>query len=144
MYVSCLKKKRVRNAEGWEKLETVERKVRPSGCYLLDAVVQVMDFGQKWTPGEIAGELEVPPGELSGAVRILTGLSLEAFATAYRLKRAEELLACTDLPLDKIAARCGFSSGKTFTQFFTRKRGIRALAYREKHRPNDFRHWFVW
>ena len=144
VYVSCLKKKRVRNAEGWEKLETVERKVRPSGCYLLDAVVQVIDFEQKWTPREIAGAMEVEAKELSGAVNILTGMPLEAFVAAYRLKRAEELLSCTDLPLDTVASRCGFSSVKTLSQFFFRRRGTRPLAFREKRRPNDFRYRYEW
>ena len=52
-----------------------------------------------------------------------------------QLDRARQLLSESDLPLEVVAERCGFSSCKYFGDAFRRELGVRPGAYR-KHFPH--------
>jgi transcriptional regulator GlxA family with amidase domain len=50
-----------------------------------------------------------------------------------RLEIAGRLIATTELPLSKVARRCGFSSTETLRQAFTTAFGISSRTFRETH-----------
>ncbi len=59
----------------------------------------------------------------------------KAFA-ALRVQRAMELLSHTNLKLDAIASRCGFSSGSDFCRVFKNHQHISPDAWRKKQFPS--------
>jgi len=56
------------------------------------------------------------------------------YITRARIRRAEELLAKTDLPISQIALACGFSGQPHFSMYFKRAIGVTPLAYRQQSR----------
>ena len=61
-----------------------------------------------------------------------TGTTPVKWLTNQRILRAEDLLENTDLPLESIAQRCGFSSGALLRHHFTRLVGIAPADYRRR------------
>ena len=59
-----------------------------------------------------------------------TGTTPYGWITAQRVRVAEEFLEATDLPVETIAHRVGFSSAATLRHQFTRARGVSPAAYR--------------
>jgi len=49
-----------------------------------------------------------------------------------RIRRGEELLAKSDLPISQIALACGFSGQPHFSMYFKRATGVTPLAYRQQ------------
>ena len=68
--------------------------------------------------GRIARRLGASEQDVQGFFRILTGMNATDFIGAYRILRAKEWLACTDLPIGEIHKRCGFSSHSSFSRRF--------------------------
>ena len=52
----------------------------------------------------------------------------------YRVERAKDLLASTDLSMYQIAERCGFKNQRRFTEAFRRQEGTSPRKYRENLR----------
>ncbi|WP_144121768.1 GlxA family transcriptional regulator [Catellatospora sichuanensis] len=59
-----------------------------------------------------------------------TGSTPHAWLLAQRLNSAEELLEATDLPVEEVARRVGFSSAGILREHFTRRRGVPPRTYR--------------
>ena len=144
VYITALKGRRQRNAEGWERIVPIEKKIRPSGCSLLDEIIYLIEFEGKMTVEDLATAMDAQPLDLSGACRVITGMTLGDFLMAYRMKKVEELLTCTSLTLPEIARRCGFKSRGTMSQFFVRAKGIPPSIYRTSRRPKNFRVLYAW
>lgn len=70
---------------------------------------------------------------VSRLLRQNTGMGVVDYIHAARLKKAKELLASTDLSVDDIAMRVGFSSRWTLTRSFKRYEETTPGAYREQH-----------
>lgn len=68
--------------------------------------------------------------ELERRMRELLGRSPKEEITRVRLDRAKQLLAETNLPATKIAAQCGFSQPKYFSEVFRAKVGLTPGEYR--------------
>jgi AraC family transcriptional regulator len=64
-----------------------------------------------------------------------TGQSLGRYVAQSRIRRAERLLAETDLPLKEIAFRLGFANTANFSTAFRIGRGQTPGAYRNQMRP---------
>ena len=60
------------------------------------------------------------------------GCSVMEYTQDLRLNHAKTLLHTTDLPIEKISARCGYSSLNYFSLIFSRKVGLSPLGYRKK------------
>ena len=52
------------------------------------------------------------------------GMSPQQFLTAFRLTRAAELLAVTQLPVESIALSCGYNDPLVFTKAFKQMKGM--------------------
>jgi transcriptional regulator GlxA family with amidase domain len=66
--------------------------------------------------------------------RAATGTTPHRWLLDQRLRRAEELLETTDLPVDQVADRAGFGAGDTLRHHFTARRGVAPAAYRRTFR----------
>ncbi|MFI8828639.1 GlxA family transcriptional regulator [Streptomyces sp. NPDC053431] len=59
-----------------------------------------------------------------------TGTTPHAWLRELRLSRAEELLETTDLPVEEIAHRVGYTSAAVLREQFVRRRGVPPRSYR--------------
>ncbi len=66
--------------------------------------------------------------------RQVTGTTVVQWLAHQRLVRAQQLLESTDLPLERIAADCGFGSAGALRLQFTRDLGLPPSAYRRGFR----------
>jgi transcriptional regulator GlxA family with amidase domain len=66
------------------------------------------------------------------AFRAETGMTPAAYVEAARVERARRELETTDLPVDAIAARCGFGTVETMRRAFGRRIGVNPAAYRQR------------
>ena len=68
------------------------------------------------------------------AFRQSTGMSLHNYVLARRMKRCQELLTRSDLPLSAIAYGAGFANQSHFTTVFSTRTGISPAAFRSAKR----------
>lgn len=68
---------------------------------------------------------------LSRIFKAELGMGPAEYWRRIRLEQAQKLLTSTKLPLSHIAAACGFSSARAFSQLFRRSRGISPADYRQ-------------
>ena len=64
VYISPLKRRRVRREDGSEIMEEVPHAIRPSGSMIMDAVVQILFFRRIFQINNIARILGVDPVKL--------------------------------------------------------------------------------
>ena len=77
-------------------------------------------------------------GELTGysplhvlrLFKAAVGCSPHEYLSSLRMERAKQLLIESDMPIDRIAAECGFSSESYFHSYFKRSAGISPGEYR--------------
>ncbi|GAB2847240.1 helix-turn-helix domain-containing protein [Lentzea nigeriaca] len=82
------------------------------------------------TLADVADEVHLSVYHLVRVFRAATGQTPHRFLTGLRVEEAKRLLRETDLPLDRIAPRCGFTSPGALSAAFVRHTGIRPSAYR--------------
>jgi len=58
------------------------------------------------------------------------------YITRARIRRAEELLEKTDLPISQVALGCGFSGQPHFSIYFKRITGVTPMVYRQQAKGN--------
>lgn len=80
----------------------------------------------------VAAALGVSAEHLARVLRRDTGKGPLEHLHALRHAHALDLLADPTLPIEEIAARCGFTSRSYFTQFFTRRTGRSPRAHRAR------------
>ena len=66
--------------------------------------------------------------------REATGASPKAWLLHERISRAQELIETTDVPIDRIAERCGFGAAETFRLAFRNRVGLPPARYRHRFR----------
>ena len=88
VYVSFLTKRRTRNAEGWERMETVSKKPVPTGSFILDEIARMLAANVGIDAGRIARRLGASEQDVQGFFRILTGMNATDFIGAYRIDSA--------------------------------------------------------
>lgn len=144
IYTSILTARRVTDERGWTGMQPIEPKEIRTGNVVMDAIGQLLGEDCNLVPKELARLLGTSISTLSGMIRLFTGTLMESFLLAYRLKRAQEWLAYSDLPLGEVTRRCGFTAqsamGRVFKQAFQMTPG----KYRKAHRPKNFRELYRW
>ena len=63
------------------------------------------------------------------------GRTIKEYQCLLRLRRAEQLLTETDLPIAEIAQRAGFSDVFYFSKVFHREKGCTPRDYRREYVP---------
>lgn len=82
-----------------------------------------------------AARLRVTPTHLSRVCRAALGKPASEVLQDRLLLAARQLLAETDMQVQDVAARLGFSSAAYFTRLFTRRTGISPTVFRRRLRP---------
>ncbi len=99
---------------------------------------------QAWIPEHLDEDLSVPAlaarafmseRNFARAFRRETGMTPAAHVEAARVERARTELETTPLPVETIAARCGFGSVETMRRAFHRRLGVAPADYRTRFRP---------
>ncbi|MFF8643993.1 helix-turn-helix domain-containing protein [Streptomyces sp. NPDC015345] len=86
------------------------------------------------TLAEIAGEVHLSVYHFVRVFKAATGATPYRYLTRLRVEEAKRLLRGTDLPIARIAARCGFAGPGALSAAFLRQTGARPSAYRSGHR----------
>jgi len=97
---------------------------------LLDRVRSALD--QNWPIERLAAEAAVSPRALHRRFQEASGLSPGAWLLAERMAQARELLEEAALPVDDVAAACGFGTAATMRHHFRTVMGISPAAYRDR------------
>ena len=101
--------------------------VRGAVGYIEENVYETISLGRA------AGALHVNSSYLSRVFKREMGVSFTEYAHRSRMKKAEQLLLLTDVPIASIAIDLGYSSQSHFTKTFKRIRGTTPHRYRLDH-----------
>ncbi|AEI45299.1 AraC family transcriptional regulator [Paenibacillus mucilaginosus] len=82
----------------------------------------------------VAERVQVSPRQLQRIFRERTGGTFSEYIESVRLSRICSELAESDLTMDQLAVRCGFSSSNYLHYVFKRKLGTTPMQYRLQHR----------
>lgn len=114
-----------------------------TGLDVFDEMISLMSR-QVYPARQLAARLGVEGPDLSGLVRIATGLCLSEFVAAWQLLMADELLRYTDLRMTEIARYCGMGKGVNFTNRIVRAHKCPPLARRwELRQKNDLGRFII-
>ncbi len=83
---------------------------------------------------ELAELTELSQSYFSHAFKAATGLPPHQWHMKVRMKRVQDMLARTELPLTDIAVTAGFADQAHFTRAFRRACGVTPAAWRRTHR----------
>lgn len=83
---------------------------------------------------EAASATHWSPGHLSKLFKTVTGYTFVSYVTAWRISRAQLMLASTQMPVQKIAAELDFNQVNYFSRVFRSHTGMS---------PSEFRRRFV-
>ncbi|WP_295933067.1 helix-turn-helix domain-containing protein [uncultured Xanthomonas sp.] len=98
----------------------------------LDWMLQRLDQPQRLDA--LAAHARMSRRSFTRQFRQVTGTTVVQWLAHQRLVRAQQLLERTDLPLERIAATCGFGSAGALRLQFTRDLGLPPSAYRRGFR----------
>ena len=73
---------------------------------------------------EVARQVYRSPEYFSRQFKEEVGENFSVYLTLYRLDRAQELLQCTDLRVNDIAERVGYSTPGYFSRLYKKYKGI--------------------
>ena len=82
------------------------------------------------TVTQVADQLNVSPGYLSGLLKSLTGQSTQQHIHDKLIEKAKEKLSTTNLSVSEIAFELGFEHPQSFSKLFKIKTNISPLAFR--------------
>ncbi|MGH3095103.1 MAG: GlxA family transcriptional regulator [Streptosporangiales bacterium] len=92
------------------------------------------------TVADLAGRAHLTPRTFTRRFRAATGATPLRWLLSQRVRRAQELLECTDEPVEQIALGTGFGTAAGLRQHFTRRTGVSPQAYRHTFRASAGRH----
>jgi len=117
IYISPFTARRVYNEDGVMSYVPIERNTKPTGQVIMDRLAQEMAAGNTDNK-RLAHIMGCTREELSGFIRVMTGMSFVDFRRQYIFRFADDLLRYTDLSVDKIARRIGAYSASSLCQQF--------------------------
>ena len=82
-------------------------------------------------PQDVAAALDVGYSTLRRRFKQETGFSIKEYILSAQLRWAKELLVCSSLPVDAIAARVGFRDAFYFSRLFRSREGTSPSEFRE-------------
>lgn len=92
-------------------------------------------FSENITVSSVARHFGYSTDYISLKVKEKTGLSTKSYITHCRMMSAKQILLCSDLSIEEIAAQCGFADSKAFFKIFKKHEGITPTQYRTTY-PN--------
>lgn len=88
---------------------------------------------------EAAAATHWSPGHLSKLFKSVTGYTFVSYVTAWRISRAQLMLASTQMPVQKIAAELDFNQVNYFSRVFRAHTGVSPSEYRRQFSSRDGR-----
>lgn len=82
---------------------------------------------------EVANECAISRSHFSRAFKNATGLPPHDWLRREKMRRAEELLRTTRLPISRVAQECGFSDQSYFTRVFRQSNGLSPRQWQMQH-----------
>lgn len=132
VYVSVLTKE-VTEEQLWLGMDTTRPGRKPSGCFFLDAFVDLMHEKLRYARASAyADGLGVELEDLYGYLRVVTGISFRDWRDRYLLLMVKELLRDTEKGCLEIARFLGFDSNTAFSQWATPLLGKAPTAWRRE------------
>lgn len=109
IYVTIFTERRTADEAGNIIYAPIKPRIRPTNVEMLDALRLTLDKsdGNLRTFGERYG---LTPPDVNGLVLALTGMEATTFRLAWQMRRVDELLRYTDLPITEVARRSGVGS----------------------------------
>ena len=89
-------------------------------------------YSEPITASCLAATIPMSRAYFSVAFKKRFGVSPYDYIKSYRLAAAESMLLTSDLSIDTIATKCGFSDASSFIRAFKKQNGISPAAYRKK------------
>jgi ligand-binding sensor protein/AraC-like DNA-binding protein len=86
---------------------------------------------------EAAATTHWSPGHLSKLFRSVTGSTFVSYVTAWRISRAQLMLASTEMPVQKVAAELDFHQVNYFSRVFRAHTGLTPSEYRRQCSSRD-------
>lgn len=83
---------------------------------------------------DIAEQFHMNASYLSALFKEKTGMNLLNFIHQVRLEEAKRMLESTDLSVEQIAVKVGYSNGKSLTRLFKKYENITPASYRKNHK----------
>ena len=96
-------------------------------------------LGQDLDSGSIAAVAGLSKYHFGKAFKDAIGMTLHSYVLSQRMRRTQDLLARTNLPLAEVANAVGFSSQSHLTALFSTRLGVTPGAYRQASRRVSLR-----
>ena len=113
--------------------DAVPRSTRDERINRVIALVEG-DLGRRYGIADLAKLAIMSERTFVRAFERTTGMSPGHWMQQLRIRRAEELLESTDMPVARVSEACGFASPVTFRQAFVQKRGVPPAQWRRTFR----------
>ncbi|WP_282941425.1 AraC family transcriptional regulator [Paenibacillus sp. RC67] len=120
----------------WLKAYTVDLGTRqPRIPHHAELIMQWIEehFQEEFRLEKLASDIHLSENHISSLFRRATGSTISQYLTARRIKEACHLLRSTDLPLQEISLRIGFSSTSYLCQLFKKQKQLSPFKFRELH-----------
>jgi len=103
---------------------------------IVDKVIQYIKINleQDLSRESIAETIGMNPDYLTRVFKKATGLSIVEYLAKERVKRAQELLTKTDMPISMVAASVGYHNFSHFSQMFKKHTSVNPNVYRNEYR----------
>lgn len=88
------------------------------------------NYSDAVTLKNLSQSLKLTPNYISKLFSENTGMGFKEYLTGVRIKNARDLLEGTNLPINTIAAKCGFDDSNYFSQAFKKVIGFSPKQYR--------------
>ena len=88
---------------------------------------------------EAAASTHWSPGHLSKLFKSVTGYTFVSYVTAWRISRAQLMLASTQMPVQKVAAELDFNQVNYFSRVFRTHTGVTPSEFRRQCSSRDGR-----
>ncbi|MFA7185879.1 MAG: helix-turn-helix transcriptional regulator [Victivallales bacterium] len=110
-------------ALAYQVIEEAEHELSPSLTKAEKIFKKITEYTQQsyHTPVNralISAELKINPSSLSRTFKENTGMDFNAYLNQLRMEKAEFILKNYDLPVEKVADQCGFTSSNYFIKAF--------------------------
>lgn len=105
-----------------------------TGNEFLDVFAGMVHQYMNHNPSFYANLLGVSAADLSGCLKVLTGLTADEWILSYVRLAVCDLLLHTNMKLIDIASRTGYATVKTFSRSFIEHFGMPATSWRAKYK----------
>lgn len=107
--------------------------INPEGDTLVDCILTFIEFNfdKQFTIDDLCRIYNTNRTTLMADFKRVTGKTINEFVTNKRIDLCKQILAFTNIPIDEIAMKYGFTSQSYFTRAFKKKTGMSPMQYRK-------------